>query len=303
LGSVSKALTATLLAILVDKQQIDLDQEASTYFPALPALFAKVTPRMLASHTAGVQHYSGIPTYWLGWHPAISGKNYASVEDGLSVFIDEDLLFPPGTAFEYSTYGYSLLSRLMEGATNRSFETLLRDELFVPAGMNNTDVDHAHAMENRVSFYTTGDGKYTDAYPSNSSYKIAGGGIVSTPSDLASLGQMLLGRDLLSENSRTLLWTPTKLPDGSVNPQSYGMGWRINESTDLLGNDRPTPIIHHGGTQNGGAAFIMIVPEYGISVAATSNSGSDAARGSVQDLCYALVRDAVREMTSSNPGR
>jgi CubicO group peptidase (beta-lactamase class C family) len=249
---------------------------------------------MLASHTAGVRHYSIGPSFfWPPWHPFFSGKQYSSVEEGLEIFMQDELQFSPGTDFQYSTYGYSLLSRVMEAATGSSFQSLLQQELFLPAELTHTAVDEAGLMPARASFYVTSLDAYTAAYPTNSSYKIAGGGMVSTPSDLARLGQLLLHANFISEEAQQLLWSPVELEDGTVNAQNYGLGWRIEESTRLLGEDRPTTIIHHGGRQNGGVGFLMLVPEYGISVAALANTGSGPARGGVQDVAYELVRLAI----------
>jgi CubicO group peptidase (beta-lactamase class C family) len=293
LGSVSKALTAVLLARLLDENAIELDAKASEYVPDLPDHYREVTVRMLASHTAGVRHYSGMPAYWPPWNPINSAKEYASVEDGLRIFIDDDLLFAPGTGFSYSTYGYSLLSRLMEGATGSDFESLLQDELFQPATMLHTAVDAAGSTPERVSFYSTSRSKYVEAYPTNSSYKIAGGGILSTPMDVALLGQLLLGDDFISAEAKRLMWTPATLSDGTINYQNYGMGWRIDDSTELFGGDDPTVIIHHGGRQTGGVALFVLVPQFGISVAAFSNTTSGIARGSLQDVCFDLIRLAA----------
>lgn len=295
LGSTSKALTGSLLGRLLDEGSISLNGTVGGYAPELPDKFTEVTVLMLASHTAGIRHYSNTPPLWPPWHPMFSKKHYNSVEQGLAIFIDDDLIFEPGTGFKYSTYGYSLLSGVMEYATGTDFESLLQKKLFIPADMSHTGIDKQASMAERVSFYSTSEDKYTAAYPTDSSYKIAGGGIVSTPSDLVMLGQLLLGDSFISDKVRQKLWTPVTLPDGSPNPQSYGLGWRINESTLLFGEDNSTLIYHHGGSQNGGAAFFMLVPEYGISVAAVANTGSSMARGAVQDLCYELVRKAVQE--------
>lgn len=295
LGSTSKALTGTLLSRLVDESTIDLDLPSTEYFPNVPDHLKLVTPRMLVSHTAGIRHYSNSPLlfYWPAWHPGFSNKAYQSVDDGLELFINDDLLFSPGTEVSYSTYGFSLLSKLMEGATEIPFETLLERQLFEPANMKNTAVDKAGDMAGRASFYTTSPGKYSHAYNTDSSYKIAGGGIVSTPTDLVKLGQLLLGSDFISEQARQDMWTPATLLDGSINPDGYALGWRINTTTSLLGEDKPTLIIHHGGSQVGGVAFYMLVPEYGISVAAMANTGEG--RQSVEDLAYMLVRLAIAE--------
>jgi len=290
IGSTSKALTSVLLARLIDAKLVELDKPVGEYVDGLPAHIRSLTARMLASHTAGVRHYSRFPTYWLGWHESYSSKAYVTVEDGLELFIHDGLRFEPGTGFYYSTFGYSLLSRLLEGATGEDFKKLLEKRLFEPAGMADTALDLAGTMPERVGFYTTASGKYTAAYPTDASYKIAGGGIVSTPSDLVRLGMALLGDDFISETAKGLLWTPVKLADGSINPQNYGLGWRIGKAKGFGDATAETLIIHHGGVQEGGVCFLMIAPELGIAAAAVANTGEAAARSEVQRLASELIR-------------
>lgn len=292
LGSTSKALTGVLLVRLVDAGKVEMDAPISTYVQGLPSHLEPLTASQLASHRGGVRHYS-MPTWWLGWWEMYSRQPFNSVDEAMSLFRDDKLLFPPGEGFEYSTFGYTLLSRLMEGASGKDFPLLLRTQLFQAAAMRDSDVDGASEMPHRVSFYTAESGRYSPAYPTDASYKIAGGGMVSTPVDLVKLGLRLSGNDLISDTGKALLWTPMPLSDGSMNPENYAVGWRIDTSKRVLGPNDPTLILHHGGSQAGGAAFFMLVPEYDIAVAVLTNSGTRTARGAVQGTAYELVRRAV----------
>lgn len=292
-GSVSKPITAVAMMRLVDAGKLALDAPISTYVDGLPAHLQPLTAKLLASHRAGVRHYSRIPGWWMGWHESFSTDQYDSVADGLSMFDEDALRFEPGTDFRYSTFGYSLLSRQLEGAADQDFPTLLEALVFRPAGMVDTAVDTVAPMPGRVAFYQGADGRYTPSYPINSSYKIAGGGLVTTPTDLARLGLALLGDGLISKAAKLELWTPLALADGSMNPENYALGWRVDDSVRLLGEDRPVPILHHGGTQPGAAAFFVLLPEHGIVVAAMSNSGTFSARAEAQDAAYALARLAL----------
>lgn len=292
-GSVAKPLTAVALLRLVDAGKIELDKPISNYVTGLPAALQPLTSIQLGSHRAGVRHYSRIPQWWMGWHENYSVQEYPSVADGLAMFVEDDLRFKPGAGFQYSTFGYSLLSRVMEGASGKSFAALLDESVFRPSGMIDTTVDTSKPMPSRVTFYEAGNGRFTPSYPINSSYKIAGGGLVSTPSDLARLGIKLLADDFVSAEAKKSLWTPLALTDGSMNPENYGIGWRIDTSLRVLGEKQPTQIFHHGGTQQGAAAFFVLLPEHGISVAVMSNSGTGAARAEVQEAAYALARRVV----------
>jgi serine beta-lactamase-like protein LACTB, mitochondrial len=292
-GSVAKPITAVALVRLLDAGRVDLDTPIAQYVPDLAPHLRPLTARLLGSHRAGIRHYALMPQWWMGWHENYSTHDYATVAEGLELFAGDALRFDPGTGFQYSTFGYSLLSRLMEGASGQPFAQLLDENVFTPIGMKGSAVDTRQAMPDRVAFYQAEGGRYTPSYPINSSYKIAGGGLVSTPTDLARLGLALLGDDFVSQEARKVLWTPLALADGSMNPENYAIGWRVDTSTRLFGEKNPTLILHHGGAQQGAAAFFMLVPQHGIAVAAMSNSGSGSARAEVQEATYALVRQVV----------
>lgn len=287
-GSVAKPITAVALMRLAQDQKIDLDAAAGDLVPELPPPLAAVTGRQLASHTAGVRHYASSPTWWPGWHEAASDRHYPSVASGLEMFFDDPLLFAPGTGFTYSTFGYSLLSRMMEAASGQSLPSLLHTQVFAPAQMLGSDVDGLEAMPARVGFYEGAHGRYARAHSTDSSYKIAGGGLVSTPSDLAHFGRALLQGQLLSSTQREMMWRPQPLASGSANPESYGLGWRIEYSSALMPDKSVVRVIHHGGSQAGASAFLLLLPEQGLTVAVMSNSGS--ARKQVEDTAYALAR-------------
>lgn len=293
LGSTSKALTGTLLGRLVDAAVIDLDDTVAEYAPELPAHLHTVTVSQLASHTAGIRHYSRMLTWLPTNHESITPRHFTSIESGLALFIDDELLFPPGSNFNYSTFGYSLLSLLMERASGASFGTLLGRYINAPLDVDLRLDDLTIDMADRAITYTTAKGRWGPAFPADPSYKWAGGGIIASPADLVRIGQALMNDSFITPQTRSLLWTPVPLPGSDTNPQNYGIGWRIATSTRTLGEDQPVQLIHHGGVQMGGVAFWAIYPELGMSVAVVSNTGERAVRGDVQDVAYALIRAVV----------
>ena len=292
-GSIAKPMTAVAMMRLAEAGALDLDAPGAEVVSGLPPSLAPLTARQLASHTGGVRHYSPMPWgwWWPGWFEANSQRHYPSVEAGLALFADDRLRFAPGTGFQYSTFGYSLLSRLLEGAAGRPFPALLAAQVFAPAGMTGTAVDTPGAMPDRVAFYVGHGDRYTAARPVDSSFRIAGGGLVSTPTDLARFGLALQDGRLLSADGVRRMWTVQPLADGSANPQNYALGWRVDESTRLFVDGRPLQVVHHGGSQAGAAAFLLLVPEQGLAVAVMANS-SDG-RAQVQGTALRLAQELV----------
>ena len=130
IGSVSKTLTATALGLLVEDGRLDLDAPIQRYVPDFPAKRYPITTRQLAGHLAGIRHYRG--------DEFLSNRSYASVRAALDVFDDDSLLFEPGTQYSYSSYGWNLISAIVEGASGEDFLTFMQQRVFTPLGMRHT---------------------------------------------------------------------------------------------------------------------------------------------------------------------
>lgn len=257
LGSVSKSLTSLAVGRLVEGGNLDLDAPVQQYVPNFPQKKFVITSRQLATHTAGIRHYG--PN-----DPLACLKRYKSVQESLAIFSYDSLLFQPGTAYNYSTYGYSLLSAVIEGASHTDYLSYMQATVFAPLGMTNTGADYSDSIvTNRVRFYEHQQAQLVNANQVDNSYKWAGGGLLSTPSDLVRLGQGLLSGLVLKPETVALLFTPQRLQNGT-NTQ-YGFGWRIG--TDSRGRK----IVHHGGTIDGGRIFLLLYPDADLILAITAN--------------------------------
>jgi len=77
-------------------------------------------------------------------------------------------------------------------------------------------------------------------------------------------GNALLGNKFLSSSSKDILWSPVLFDNGGINPENYGLGFRVDQ--DDLGR-----CIHHGRKSVGGYAYFVIYPELEIVVALCTN--------------------------------
>ncbi|MGB5302335.1 MAG: serine hydrolase domain-containing protein [Gemmatimonadota bacterium] len=261
-GSVSKPITAAGLGLLVERGQIDLDAPVQTYVPDFPEKRWPVTTRQLGGHLAGIRHYRGAEM--------LSARRYPTVESGLEIFADDSLLFEPGTEFSYSSYGWNLLSAVMEGASGEDFLTFMRDEVFEPMGLRHTVADHTDSIVSfRASFYEhDGDDALINAPYVDNSYKWAGGGFLSTPEDLVRFGQQHLGPGFLQTETIAELQTPQTLRNGEST--NYGIGWSSGEQDD---GDRTYA---HAGGSVGGTTLLLLVPEHDLVVAGVVNISGPA---------------------------
>ena len=133
IGSVSKPLTSVALGLLVEDGRLDLDAPVQAYVPDFPKKGWPITTRQLAGHLAGVRHYQG--------NEFEIRDHYATVRQGLSIFENDPLLFEPGTKFSYSSYGWNLISAVLEGSAREPFLSLMERRVFAPASMRHTAAD------------------------------------------------------------------------------------------------------------------------------------------------------------------
>ena len=242
IGSVSKPLTATAIAQLFEAGKLDLDAPVQRYVPAFPDKGVLITTRLVGGHLAGIRHYKG-DEFTLNRH-------YATVTAGLAIFKDDSLVFPPGTRFSYSSYGFNLLSAVVEGASREEFLAYMSRHVFTPLRMTATAPDKNDSLiPNRTRFYDRNvEGLYALSQPVDNSYKWGGGGFLSTAEDLVRFGSALLEPGFLKGATLELLFTPQHTTAGDATP--YGIGWFV--AKDSLGHRY---VYHGGGSVGGTTAF------------------------------------------------
>jgi len=279
IGSTSKALTGTALARMVDANLINIDKPISKYMTNLPnEKWRKMTGRQLVSHTSGLPHYKENTDY-LGLYKTISlSTEYENVEDALNVFDGSDLLFEPGTKFSYSTLGTVLLSAVMENSVNTPYLDIMQKQVFDPLEMNATMAEFKlEDSSNLASFYWNNKGHNPQVRKWRKvdlSHRLAGGGFISTSSDLVKMGSAFLQSDYISKKTRNTFWTPQILPDGSETPNGYALGWRFMtiKVDDEFGE---ITLANHGGVSRGAQSWLMVIPEYDMSISVNINSNTD----------------------------
>ena len=290
IGSVSKAVTATLAAKLSEEGTLDIDAPIKNLVPYFPQKEFDITPRQLLTHTAGIRHYG--PCLCFPFDEYSNKKHFSSVQSAVGKFAKSPLLFEPGTEFSYSSYGTVLASAAMEGASGHSYDALIQDKLTTPLGMKNTMREGLAADDFAVP-YASKPARYKKAFLVDTSNKTAAGGLLSTPADLVIMTQAILTQDFISEaTSDALFFTPQKLANGEINEQNYAFGWRSHLSSGTFDESRKILISHHGGVAMGGTAFLIMYPEYDMSIAVTVNRQMEGV-GALVDLAQSIARDII----------
>jgi serine beta-lactamase-like protein LACTB, mitochondrial len=257
IGSISKPLTATALMQLVEGGKVDLDAPVQKYVPSFPDKGAPITVRMLAGHLGGIRHYRDDEMQ--------IQRHYDNVLEGLKIFENDPLVAPPGTKFSYSSYGFNLLSAVIESASGEPFLSYMQAHVFTPLGLVHTTADqNTQIVEQRSRFYELAkDGREENAPYVDNSYKWAGGGFLSTPEDLVRFGSTVMQPGFLKAETLQSMFTAQKTKAGEAVP--YGIGWFIRKSKS------GKLVYEHSGGSVGGTSQLIVYPQSHLVVALVTN--------------------------------
>ncbi|MHB1224785.1 MAG: serine hydrolase domain-containing protein [Gemmatimonadaceae bacterium] len=281
IGSISKPVAAEAVGLLVERGKLDLDVPVQSYVPDYPRQRWPITTRQVGGHLAGIRHY-GPPGEML------SSRHYSDVRSALSIFGNDSLRHEPGTRYLYSTYGFNLVSAVVEGASGESFLKYMTAHVFDPLGMRSIVAEHVDSLIPwRARFYERAeDRRLTNAPYVDQSNKWAGGGFVSNSEDIARFGWAHVAGGILKPATIALLTTSQHLRSGE--PTGYGIGW----SSGIDGAGRRW--IGHTGSSVGGRAVLVVYPEQRVVVAALANLGQAPMSNALATRLAAPFIDARR---------
>ncbi|GAC13279.1 serine hydrolase domain-containing protein [Aliiglaciecola lipolytica] len=281
IGSIAKVITSAGLMRLYDKGKIDLDKPITEYVSYWPNSHPPITLRQLTSHTAGIRHYKK------GADEFLLNKPFKNMQTSVALFQDDALLFPPGTAFAYSTFAWSLISAAMENADgSRSFEEIIQQEVFNPLNMQDSVFDHQYQIiDYRQRPYSVIDGKLYNSRQTDHSYKWAGGGIIASTSDISRFAVAHLKGKYLQPESVEMMFNKAALKNNEK--VEFGIGWHIGfdsyHNNQRYKNDTeakslmaamPNVVMHSGGSM-GGTTMMILCTDHNRAVTVVKNVDGD----------------------------
>ncbi|KAM6196075.1 serine beta-lactamase-like protein LACTB, mitochondrial isoform 2-T2 [Sarcoramphus papa] len=157
-------------------------------------------------------------------------EKFESVIESLKIFKNDPLFFKPGSQFLYSTYGFTLLSAVVERVSGQKFTDYML-KMFHDLDMLSTVLDDNEAMiYNRARCYVYNKkGRLVNAPYVDNSYKWAGGGFLSSVGDLLKFGNALL----YSYQAGQFKNTNGKLLPGYLKPDTVAMMWTPVPKTEV----------------------------------------------------------------------
>ena len=135
LGSMNKMFTAVAIAQLAERGKLSFEDPLSKFLPEFPSKEAaqKIKIKHLLTHT------SGLGSYFNKKFMESSRARFRTVNDMMTLAEGETLAFEPGTKWAYSNTGMLVLGAVIEKVTGQSYFDYVRENIYKPAGMTNTD--------------------------------------------------------------------------------------------------------------------------------------------------------------------
>lgn len=261
----TKQITSVLILKEVEKGKINLQEPIKKYLPFLTKSWAdSVTVHQLLNHTHGI------------------------------VDIEKPLLFKPGSEFKYGNLSNSLLGKIIENTTKKSYKEVA-EELFKSLNMKYTFCYSKTDKKNLVSGHMNKDNNFNVVKNSLiDDYNMAADGVITTAKDLTIWNDALHNGKILTPKSYTLMTTESTKSQHDVfgkEKMSYGYNIRIIEENEIK-------YFGHTGLGDGFASLNIYIPKSDISLIILENQMAENS-----DLYYyyeTLIKNIVLKSKSLN---
>jgi len=256
LGSVSKQFFATAILTLMEEGKLSIEDHVHKFFPDAPETWRPIQLKHLMSHTSGLKREG--PAY----NNSIIQPDLVIIKSAYSLPLD----FKTGEKYQYCNLAYFMLAEIITQVSGMPWPDYIREKLFIPAGMKNTDMtDFYLIIPNRASGYMHKKDVLVNA---DAMYAVRpSGGFLSTSTDMILWDKVLREKNIiLKKENWDLLWQPfIKTSDNATSKEYYGFGWAINEV-----NGRK--VVQHGGSNNGFRSYYTRFVNDGLSIIIMTNT-------------------------------
>ena len=296
-GSITKSMTATLLAVLEEDGLLSADDALTVLLPDVEMADGRsaCTPAHLMTHTAGVaaNFPADAQEVWPETAEELVAERRRFVADALAA----EPASPCGERFLYSNVGYTVAGHIAETVAGEPYETLLRERVFAPLALTSGGFGAPkgeHPDEEPLGHLVFPNGRRVPVDPfetraDNTPLISPAGTVHMTIGDLARYGAAHLdgeyGSDpvLLSRSSWQRLHAPFL--------NGYARGW-VRHERDWAGG----PVIWHNGSNTLWYALLMLLPARNMTLAFVTNDGAiEAADTAFRELAreLAALRDRL----------
>ncbi len=258
IGPLTELFTSLSYHLLVEEGVLHPDSSVQYYLPDFPEKEYTITLDNLINHTSGIRQETATEE--------VQANLNVTLEKGIKVFENDDLLFPSGYYQMTSSLNYNLLGAAMEKATGKKFNDILYDLVIDTLHLENTVMDNPFiTIKDRGDFF---DQNVISLIINSATVdlrsKAPSRGLLSTAEDLVKFGNAFLYSDYITEDIKNKIFTLPELKSGMIAENTNG--W-----VPLIDKSKRT-IYSLTGYVTGGGASLLIFPEEELVVAIAINT-------------------------------
>lgn len=269
LYSMSKPFCVIAIMTLMEKGLINIEDHPGKYLPEVRQIDPRITIKHLMHHISGLRDYNQVKQ--------TQGKFIddpcPDLREAVAEMATQPLNFEPGTDTRYSNINFTILALIVENVSGMPYADYMKQAVFTPLGMKNTQVDRRGAIvENRVRGYDINGEELICVERVNPSFFMGAGDVLSTIDDVYCLNLAIKHKKLLKPETWDLILTPSKI-------NVFGLGCQV------WGWHGKTRIQHNGGS-SGYRTLHVQLPEDDLDIILLSNYGFGEARWSLTNAVY-----------------
>jgi CubicO group peptidase (beta-lactamase class C family) len=279
IGSNTKAMTATAMAMLQEQKKLSLDDKVVKWLPSFtmkdPWVTKELNLRDIMSHRMGMETFQGDFMYW---------TSALTEQQVMEKFGKLTPMYGFRSKWGYTNAGFVVAGAVIKAASGKSWADFLTENIFRPLGMNNTialskDLPNA---ANKAAPHTLNKDQRLVVIPYCKIDNLSPAGSVSSSVNdmskwmLALLGNGKLGDvQVIPNNAISQTRQPQSIigngghPFNKQNFNLYGLGWVLNDYNGKR-------LISHTGGVNGFVTSVTLVPEDKLGIVVLTNSDNNA---------------------------
>jgi CubicO group peptidase (beta-lactamase class C family) len=313
IASMTKSFTAMAILKLRDEGKLSLDDPVSRYVPALADLSYPTgdSPVLTIRHL--LTHSEGFPedNPW-------GDRQLAQTDETIRAWMKAGIPFStaPGTAFEYSNYGFAILGQVVAKASGKPYADYVRDNILRPLGMKASTFEMSEVPREQIALGYRREDNAWKAEPilAHGSFGSMGG-LWTTAPDLARYVAFLMSafpprdepehgpikRSSAREMQQLWRFSPGSVfrptVDAPLQMSVSGYGYGLGVSQDC----RFPYVIGHGGGLPGYGSLMRWLPDYGVGLIAMGNLTYGGFGGLFNDAVTALNRTGALQPRVAKP--
>ncbi len=264
IASMSKPITATLVAVFVEEGKLDFKDPVSKYLEEFSSIKMKSGGDVRSPTIAEcLSHTAGFPGGTIKSLPDDSAARTGGAKEVTAEILEGGLIAEPGTKFAYTFRGFAVVARIVEKVSGKKYSVVLKEKLLDPLKMNETGFVPTKEMIDRIPLVAGLEAteekvaRYLERKKKD--WENPAGGLSSTSDDLVKFYQFHLDGGKAGEQQLVSREVLNRMYVSQPGTKAYGIGFNVSKNVIRHGGasgttgwaDRKTKVIFIGLTQAG----------------------------------------------------